>query len=422
MHNGILVPFTESDGLSELHISGITSDDQGNILAFHHTGIDVINPKNNSVQCVGNHIGIRKWDQNMNAFCKYKSHEILLTHHNKWILYDTRHHRQSPNLIIKSVACGDTKLKNTLSNILPYFQNDFQIDYAGLWMLDPKAVSYRYMMVPLDHEWRYTKDIKLIYPNLAPGKYQFKIQSSANQQFSDNQGISYDFTIKPAYWQQWWFYTGLLMLSLGLLAWWITVKNKRSKILQELQTEKVKSQLETLKSQINPHFLFNSFNTLISTIEKKPKDAVLFVEKLSDFYRSMLQYRNTDLITLHEELEIHENYRFLLFQRFRTNLSITIDITESNEYYIIPLSLQILTENAVKHNIVSSSKPLNITIKQYGDMLKVKNNLQPRLTAEKSTHFGLHSLSKRYQTITGKEITIEQSESYFCVTIPLIKK
>jgi LytS/YehU family sensor histidine kinase len=89
--------------------------------------------------------------------------------------------------------------------------------------------------------------------------------------------------------------------------------------------------------------------------------------------------------------------------------------------YLVPLTLQILTENAVKHNIVSATKPLEITITREGDQLKVCNNLQVRLTAEKSTHFGLQSLSRRYLSITGKEIQVEQTEKYFCVTIPLIK-
>lgn len=419
---GVLVPFTEENGLSELHISGITSDDKGNILAFHHTGIDVIHVQTMEVHCIGNQIGIRKWDQNINAFFKTNAHEILLTHPHKWIVYDTRYHRHlRPQLIVKSATCGQITLHPNQENALPYDQNDFQIDYVGIWMQNPESVSYRFKLAPLDHEWRYSKDIKLIYPNLRPGNYQFHLQSSSNQHFSDQDIETFTFSIKPAFWQQWWFFTSIILGALFLLLWWINTKNKRAKVLQELQTEQIKSQLETLKSQINPHFLFNSFNTLISTIEKEPKEAVFFVEKLSDFYRSMLQYRNTDFISLKEELEIHENYKFLLYQRFRKNLHITIQVDDPDTYQIIPLSLQILTENAVKHNIVSATKPLEIEIKQEGDVLWVKNNLQPRMNVEQSTQFGLHSLSKRYHALTGKEVMVQNTDSYFCVTLPLIK-
>lgn len=422
IENGKITPFGLEKGLSELHISGITSDNKGNILAFHHTGIDVIDSEKLTVLCIGNNIGIRKWDQNINAFYKDKSGSIILTHKDKWIAYEPKQHKIAhPTLFIKSVMCGQVKLPYDETIVLAYDQNDFQVEYAGIWMNDPKAVTYRYKMEPLDTEWRYTKDLKLIYANLPAGKYKFDIQCGINQQFFTSSTGKWTFTIKAAFWQTWWFYLAIVLAIIGLIMWWSETKNKRSKLMQQMQTEQVKSQLETLKSQINPHFLFNSFNTLISTIEKEPKEAVVFVEKLSDFYRSMLQYRDTDLITLQEELEIQENYRFLLFQRFRQNLNIKVDISDSKMIYLVPLTLQILTENAVKHNIVSATKPLEITITREGDQLKVCNNLQVRLTAEKSTHFGLQSLSRRYLSITGKEIQVEQTEKYFCVTIPLIK-
>jgi ligand-binding sensor domain-containing protein/uncharacterized membrane-anchored protein YhcB (DUF1043 family) len=422
VENDKIIHFDEENGLTELHISGISSDAKGNILAYHHTGIDMIDATTLSVKCVGNHIGIRKWDQNINAFYKKKNHEHLLTHKDRWIVFDTKNHEiAQPTLVLKSVLCGQQYVLTDKANTFDHHQNDFQIEYIGIWMNDPKSVSYRYKMLPLDAEWRYTKDLKLIYPNLSPGTYKFYLQSSANLHFPNETTELVTFKIRAAFWQTWWFYTILGLVGLGAIFWWTEAKNKRAKMIQEMQTEQVKSQLETLKSQINPHFLFNSFNTLISAIEKEPKEAVIFVEKLADFYRSMLQYRDTDLITLSEELEIQENYRFLLFQRFRNNLSIRHNISDTNDYHIVPLTLQILIENAIKHNIVSANKPLEIHITRDGDYLKVKNNLQLRLTAEKSTHFGLQSLSKKYLTITGKEILVEQTEKYFCVTIPLIR-
>jgi LytS/YehU family sensor histidine kinase len=212
---------------------------------------------------------------------------------------------------------------------------------------------------------------------------------------------------------------------IGLLGWVIfkifDIVSERKKTLEAIKTEQVKNQLETLKSQINPHFLFNSFNTLISVIEYKPEQAVTFVEKLSDFYRSILQYRETEFISLEEEVTIMENYRFLLEQRFGKSIEISVNISNPKTYMILPLTLQLLIENAVKHNVVSKNKPLIIHITQTDENLKICNNLQPKLSVEVSTHFGLQSLSKRYLYLLGKDIIINKTADEFCITIPLKK-
>ena len=220
-------------------------------------------------------------------------------------------------------------------------------------------------------------------------------------------------------WQNWVIYLIVSILVTSAVIYWLYERHKHRKQLQEFQTDQIKSQLATLKSQINPHFLFNSFNTLISLIESDPKDAIVFVEKLSDFYRSMLEYRDTDVISLEEEMSILENYRFLLFQRYRQNLNLKVNVVDPKGFFIVPLTMQILTENAVKHNIVSASKPLEVNIYREGDNLIVCNNMQLRLTSEMSTHFGLKTLSRRYTSITGKEIRVERNEKEFCVTVPL---
>jgi LytS/YehU family sensor histidine kinase len=211
---------------------------------------------------------------------------------------------------------------------------------------------------------------------------------------------------------------GIIFISIVYV--WNESRNKRRKQLEEIKMDQVRSQLETLKSQINPHFLFNSFNTLVSIIESKPDQAVTFVEKLSDFYRNMLQFRDKDLIPLNDELEINQNYSFLLDQRFGNTVQIRTNIV-NNDWLIIPLTLQILTENAVKHNAASKVHPLIISITCENDTLKVSNNIQTRRTTEKSTHFGLQSLAKRYLNITGKEIIVLVTQQQFCITIPLIK-
>ncbi|MCB9040652.1 MAG: histidine kinase [Lewinellaceae bacterium] len=156
-----------------------------------------------------------------------------------------------------------------------------------------------------------------------------------------------------------------------------------------------------MKSQINPHFLFNSFNTLITIIEENPEIAVEFVEKLSDFYRSILQYREMEVISLREEVVLVQNYAFLLKKRFGDSLSLTVHHNEE-QAYIAPLTLQILVENAVKHNIISKSRPLNIEICAGGEYITVRNNLQKKIAMELSTGFGLQSIVNRYALLVDR--------------------
>jgi len=416
-----IMRFGLEDGLTEVHIAGITSDIEGNIISFHHTGLDIINPDTYTVTCIGNNAGIRKWEQNINPFSNNHINPIIITEGSKLITFQSVNKTfLKSKLIIKNAMSGSTVLNQSIENMIQYEDNDFLIEYAGLWFSDPDAVQYRYKMTGVDTEWRYTKDQKLIYPNLPPGSYTFILECAASTTFSGVDRWEIKLKIKPAFWQSWWFYFILGVVFLYAVYIWSEARNRRQKQMEEIKMEQVRSQLETLKSQINPHFLFNSFNTLVSIIESKPEQAVIFVEKLSDFYRNMLQYRDKDLIDLHEELDIHQNYSFLLSQRFGQTVIIKMSIIDTN-WQIIPLTLQILTENAVKHNVASKSKPLIINISQQMENLVVANNVQPRINPEKSTHFGLQSLVKRHLNITGKEIIIQKNEHSFMVTIPLVK-
>ncbi len=421
--NEKLFNFDMNNGLSSLQVSGISSDAKGNVFVFQNRGLDIIDAKTMHVRHLGKNLGFTRWVQNINAFHLDDSNIFTLSHKDKLIRFDPSILKLSkPKLVIKSMKCGRHRIQEGLVNYFDFDQNDFQIEYTGVWMNDPKSVTYGYKMLPMDKDWRYTKDVKLVYSNLRPGSYEFYIQCSTNHRYDSFESTPIKFKIYPAFWQTVWFYIISVSLFVGLILWWTNSKNKTEKMIQELKTEQIKSQLETLKSQINPHFLFNSFNTLISTIEEKPKEAVVYVEKLSDFYRSVLQYRYNDLIKLKEELILLDNYRYLLFQRFGDHLIFNVELDEIGDTLIFPLTFQILIENAVKHNIISASKPLRINIFIIDDKIKICNNLQPRLSTEKSTYFGLQALNRRYMSITGKEIVIDHMETEFCVTIPIIKK
>jgi two-component system, LytTR family, sensor kinase len=189
-----------------------------------------------------------------------------------------------------------------------------------------------------------------------------------------------------------------------------------------LKSENLKAQLSALKIQVNPHFLFNNLNTLSSVIPENPRQAVDFVQQLSKVYRHILEVRDENSIILAEELEVLKAYAFLLETRFGENIDININVPkEKLRNKIVPLSLQILMENAIKHNIVSSDKPLKIEVFTQNGCLVVCNNLQKKNQVNESTGIGLDNLRNRYRLLGNKEITVLESDNTFTVSIPIIE-
>jgi LytS/YehU family sensor histidine kinase len=193
---------------------------------------------------------------------------------------------------------------------------------------------------------------------------------------------------------------------------------------EELKRDILQTQFNALKSQINPHFLFNNLTTLGGLIEADPPVAVDFVQKLASVYRYVLQSMNLQLVELDTELNFLNAYIFLLKMRFPKGLyfetNVPIDV---HSFLIAPLTLQILIENAVKHNVVSSDKPLKISIIcRPNGLLVVKNNIQKKQSTEASTHVGLQNIHSRYRFLSQKHIVIEETKFEFIVQVPLIEK
>lgn len=188
-----------------------------------------------------------------------------------------------------------------------------------------------------------------------------------------------------------------------------------------LQKAHVESQLESLKNQVNPHFLFNSLNTLAGIIPEDPASAVVFVQKLSLVYRCILELRQRTLVPLQEELDCLDNYLYLLRTRFGDNLVAEISITaDARQKFVVPMALQMLVENAVKHNVASNRRPLRILITDLPETLVVSNPLQPKSSEENGTGMGLSNIDDRYNLVCGKRIRVEQTEEKFEVQIPLL--
>lgn len=192
----------------------------------------------------------------------------------------------------------------------------------------------------------------------------------------------------------------------------------------ELQAEYYKAQLDQLRKQVNPHFLFNSLSTL-RTMIREPKNSEKteqFVLSLSDVYRQLLQTRESDSISVKEELEFLESYLYLLQIRFDDSLTIEINVNETSNQFSIPaFSLQLLVENCIKHNVVSLVAPLNIEIFQESEeKITVRNNFNPKNSSETSLGTGLNNLSKRYELIGIEDgVKVTQNSNFYTVELKL---
>ena len=199
----------------------------------------------------------------------------------------------------------------------------------------------------------------------------------------------------------------------------MTQESTKQEIVAKTETAK----FESLKNQLDPHFLFNSLNVLTSLIGENPHQAERFTTKLSKVYRYVLEQRNKDLVPIEEELKFAKTYMELLGMRFEEAVQFNIpDTISNNELKIVPLSLQLLLENAVKHNVVSTSKPLTINIYEEDNYLIIENNINPKEAIGKSTKVGLQNIADRYGLITQKGVKIENNNKTFKVSLPLLYK
>lgn len=282
---------------------------------------------------------------------------------------------------------------------------------------------YQYRLLGLDSNWQQTQQNKINFYNLDPGEYTFEVASS----FAGNSNLrnkqQYSFTIRRPFWQTTWFILAMVLVA-GMLIFLI-IKAREKKLIQqnEREKEKVRFVLEKLKNQIDPHFLFNSFNSLIGLIEENPKSAIEATQLLSDLYRNILTYEKLDLIGLKEELELAKSYFYMHQIRFEDLVSLNIEISKEEEKNgkLIPLSCQFLIENAIKHNVINQDHKLYITIKKEGSYLEVSNTFRPKDQDENAkSGLGLKNLKERYSHFSNLAVLIQNSSSHFTVKIPII--
>lgn len=358
----------------------------------------------------------------LNVLSKGPEGEIWLGSPQTLLKLDTRKIPQEPAPI--------SRIKQVLINLQPqeenqkifsHDENHFTFDYTAIWYTDPERINYRYHLSGHDLSWIESRDQRVVYADLKPGKYLFQIQAGIDGIFDEEGEKRFAFRIARPFWLRPVFFLPFLLILLSLLYTLIQAREARIKKTQELLRKSVEHQFETLRSQINPHFLFNAFSTLTDLVEEAPNQAIAYISRLSDLFRDVLEHRDSPVISLREELRILDNYYALQKERYGNNFHLSLAIPD--QYLgkkVPPLVLQILVENTLRHNVASKKQPLSVEIFTEADQIVIQNPIQLRRSVSHSTKVGLQNIRERYRLLTQEEVEITSEEEVFTVKLPLL--
>ncbi|MEO6284355.1 MAG: two-component regulator propeller domain-containing protein [Dyadobacter sp.] len=335
-------------------------------------------------------------------------------------------HRPEP-VLLNRLALNDTTLllhSPTPPIRLKSDDNSFMIEFSTL---APSANQhYRYKLEGYDGWKESGTQTNAVYTKLPGGEYVFRVFAVAGDLRSLETTLAIH--VDTIFYNTRWFQALLGAVVLALLYSLYRYRLRQSARLHHfqiqmtrLERDKAEIQYHNLINHLNPHFLFNSLTSLNSLILTKPKDASLFLRKLSVIYRYILQNKDSELVSLQAELTFAQNYIDLQTTRFGEGLHISISISpDSLTQRIVPVTLQNLLENAIKHNIVSDDCPLDILIYTETDRLFVQNSLQRKNFVETSNKQGLNSLKSLYHYLSPRKVTVDETATEFKVSVPLL--
>lgn len=304
--------------------------------------------------------------------------------------------------------------------VFTYDQNTISFSYHLNTSFQNKNAVFKYRLVGQDSSWRATQQNQVDFYQLAPGKYQFEIDFGYTADYVPSVAQSFTFSILQPFWLRWEFLGAVGVLFLGLLAFLIRTRERHITRNQERDKAQLQFELHQLKQQVDPHFLFNSMSTLASLVEENPDQGVEALEKLSTLYRRILACQEKELIELSEEIDLVKDYFTIQQLRYETGISLAMQVSPQPRSRVIPLSLQFLVENAIKHNVISSATPLSIRITQEGDYLVISNNLNAKKTQSTPSGFGLKNLKARYSYFSNLALKTEVVDQRFVVHLPII--
>lgn len=322
---------------------------------------------------------------------------------------------------ITDLHWGDRPLATVDGSLLDHEQNYLTFGFTAVYAGSPERIAFQFQLEGYDRDVRTTQDREVQYARLGSGDYTFRVRAIMPGTTPTGAWSTLRFTIAAPWWRTPMAMVGIIVLSSVALLLVLRARDQRIRFKERMEREKVRFQLEAVRSQVNPHFLFNSFNTLIELIEEDRSKAIAHTQQLSDFFRNILQVRDKDLITLAEDLVLLENYYALERRRFGERIMLELQVDDDQSRWAVPpLTLQLLVENALKHNAATLDDPLVVKVTAMNGWLRVSNAHRPRSTSTRSTGFGLESLRKRFEVLTDRPMTAGVKDGEFVVEIPLI--
>lgn len=294
----------------------------------------------------------------------------------------------------------------------------------------PQKTSLSYRLVGFDETWTETRQPTITYTNLDGGQYTLQVRACNGDGVWSEQNLDIPIRVIAPFYKTWPFRALLVLAllggSLGLVKYRLNIRNKVEAMqsrAKELEKQQLLNEIALLKTQVNPHFLFNSLSILSALIHIDTNLSEQFIDQLSRSYRYILEQKEQSLVTLRTELEFIRAYAFLLKIRFEQKFDLRIQLEEPlvDQYRIAPLTLQLLIENAVKHNRMSTKEPLVVEVYIEKDTLIVKNPLQTRPIKASSTGTGLNNIKGRYALLTDRPVeAFETVDGTFMVCVPLL--
>lgn len=308
-------------------------------------------------------------------------------------------------------------------------ENTIRFRFGSLINKEIFPYDIEYKLEGAEEEWAIAGEThEALYNNLNPGHYTFHVRAKGRNSDWQTEETILSFSIKTPFYKATWFLIALVLLAVSTVFLVYRYRlDQKEKLMnlenkaQALQKEKALVMYESLKQQLNPHFLFNSLTSLNSLIEAEPKAASGFLDSLSKTYRYILKSRDNETVPLADELRFAENYVKLQKTRFEKGFDVKIDIPEEYHYRkIVPVTLQNLIENAIKHNVIDEESPLLVNIYVEDGVLIVENNLQRKNFVETSNRQGLTSMQSLYQYLSNQPVEIIETATLFIIKLPLL--
>lgn len=414
-HAATAAPF---DG--DLYALGETA---GHLIAFGSTGTGALDLRTRAVMEVGAAFGLEGATAELGATANDAQGALwLASSHGLHRLEPQPVHfaQHVPVVLMGALLDGQPMpLKGDLQ--APHDRSALVLRFTAIHWADPGALRFQYRLLGFSERIIETRDREAAFPELPPGRYTFQVRAMAGSDADAAPWTELAITIHPPWWQRPWFVALAALAGMAVALLLIRARERRIQEREAAEREKVRFQLEALRSQVDPHFLFNSFNALMELIERDPAEAVEHVEQLSAFFRNILQVRDKERIAVEEELRLLQNYFALEQRRFGDAIRLAIDVDEgARRRGVVPLTLQLLVENALKHNVVAGPEPFVVRIACEGDSLVVRNPIRPRATPPRSTGFGLDSIAKRYKALTERPLAVLRTDGDFVVRLPLL--